>query len=187
MAAKKTDEKFSKKEKDIMSSLAVLDEFGMNISKASQELKISRPTLIKYRDENWGEYIALKNMTTSKNMIKASDLGFNTEMIETAVVVSATERKIHAIFDRITNRIDIILSDPKLTKKISFNALIYAANVMLPYIQAKKQTTADQDKGEVQADTVLAKIKKAMAEKARIHVDQVNIQNNYNDNIENKL
>ena len=56
----------AKKEKDIMSSLAVLDEFGMNISKASQELKISRPTLIKYRDENWGEYIALKNMTTSK-------------------------------------------------------------------------------------------------------------------------
>jgi len=186
MAAKKTDEKFSKKEKDIMYSLAVLDEFEMNISKASRELKISRPTLIKYRDENWGEYIALKNMTTSKNMIKASDLGFNTEMIETAVVVSATERKIHAIFDKITNRVDVILSDPKLTKKISFNALIYAANVMLPYIQAKKQTS-EPGQEDKQADTVLAKIKKAMAEKARIHVDQVNIQNNYNDNSENKL
>lgn len=180
MAAKSKDEKFSKKEKDIMSSLAVLDEFGMNISKASQKLKISRPTLIKYRDENWGEYM------TMKNMIKSSDLGFNTEMIETAVVVSATERKISEIFDKITTRVDIMLSDPKLTKKISFNALIYAANVMLPYIQAKKQTS-EPGQEDKQTDTVLAKIKKAMAEKARIHVDQVNIQNNYNDNSEDKL
>ena len=177
MASKKKDEKFSKKEKGVMSALATLDECAMNVSQAARKLKISRPTLLKYRDEHWGEYLEVKGMMKS-------DVGISSEMIETAVIVSATERKVHDIFDKITNRIDIILSDPKLTKKISFNALIYATNVLLPYIQAKKVNAGDGEQEDKQASTVLAKIKQAMAEKAKIQVNnlqQINIQNNYND------
>lgn len=174
MTIKLHDKQFDKKEKEIINALSVLDEMGMNISRASQQLKITRPTLIKYRDCYWNKYLEVKGMITT-------DLGINNTEVETAIVLSATEKKVSDLFDKITSRIDIILGDPKLLKKVSFNSLIYAANVLLPYIQAKKEVSSNQDITDKQSDTVLNKIKKAMTEKSKMQINiQNNIQNNYN-------
>ncbi len=164
-------EKFTQKEKKILGYLSVLDQHSGNILKASKKLKISRPTLMKYRELYWDKYLETKELVYKK------DLDITKKSIEDAVMLSVTEEKLTGLLDLICKRMEVILNDPDLVKKVSFKSLTVALSAILPYLQAKKGESEEKSNTHA-STTVLERIQGAMnrAKEAGIF----NIQNNIN-------